>query len=95
MSITTMDNLYTVYKRLEANPNDTLSNIKLYRSEIHYAKAAIQAATGIDLTLKEVDKYLEEEGMQPAQPEEGYTVEQIYYEVMKIINKEIQPCTAA
>jgi hypothetical protein len=82
-----MDNLYTVYKRLEANPNDTLNNIKLYRSEIHYVKAAILANTGIDLTLEEVDRYLTEEDMQPKQAEEGYTVDQIYYELMKIINR--------
>ena len=73
-----MDNLSTVYQRLSNNPDDTLSNIRLYRSEVHYAKAAVHAATGVDLTLEEMDTYLTEEGMQPASPEADHSVDEIH-----------------
>lgn len=51
-----------IYERLKDNPDDKdLTGIRIYRSEVAYARAAIETATGIRLTLKEVFKLLQEE----------------------------------
>ncbi len=51
-----------IYDRLKENPDDKdLTGIRIYRSEVTYTRAAIEAATGIRLGLKEVFKLLQEE----------------------------------
>ncbi len=41
----------------------SLDTIHIWRSEVYYARAAIEANTGIRLTLEKTHQYLVEEGL--------------------------------
>lgn len=55
--------LREVYDRLAKNPDDPLSNLKIYHSSIYYTRSAIFANTGIWLTLKDTQRYIDEENL--------------------------------
>lgn len=57
-----MDTLESAYQKIVDGRQD---QIRLYRSDVYYARAAICYNTGVDLTLEEVHSLLYSEGMLP------------------------------
>lgn len=57
------DILYKAYKRLEKNPDDTLTDLEMYHSSVGYAVAAVKEKFGITYKYLDMARLMVEEGL--------------------------------